>query len=43
MEHLAREIGITPAGIKYPLKMLRDREEIRKIGPDKGGRWEAIS
>jgi len=40
---LATELGdITADGIKYHLAKLQDSGRLRRIGPDKGGRWEVI-
>lgn len=39
---LAEECGISPDGIKWQLKKLKENKIIRHIGPDKGGHWEII-
>jgi ATP-dependent DNA helicase RecG len=33
---------ITENGVKYQLAKLKKRGLIRRIGPDKGGRWEIL-
>ena len=34
--------NITEDGVKYNLKVLQERELIRRVGPDKGGHWEVV-
>jgi ATP-dependent DNA helicase RecG len=33
---------ISEDGVKYQLAKLKKRGLIRRIGPDKGGRWEVL-
>ncbi len=33
---------ITEAGIKYNLKVLKQKGLLKRVGPDKGGRWEIV-
>lgn len=40
---LAKLIGITAKGVEKQLAKLRSEGIIRRIGPDKGGRWEVMS
>ena len=42
-EELAEKCGVTSDGIKWQLKKLKSQGVIRRIGPDKGGRWEIIA
>ena len=42
MRDLAREIGITPQGIKWQIRKLRQAGRLKQVGPTKGGRWEII-
>ena len=42
MSDLAELIGISAKGVEKNIKILRDQGFIRRIGPDKGGRWEVI-
>ena len=37
---LAELIGLSEDGIKYHLTILQKNGLIKRIGPDKGGRWE---
>jgi ATP-dependent DNA helicase RecG len=34
---------ISEDGLKYQLAKLKKRGLIRRIGPDKGGRWEVLN
>jgi ATP-dependent DNA helicase RecG len=38
---LVRHIGISERAIKMQIEKLKAQGRIRRIGPDKGGRWEA--
>ncbi len=40
---LAFKIGVTDRTVRKELKALKEGRVIRRIGPDKGGRWELIS
>jgi ATP-dependent DNA helicase RecG len=42
-KELAGMIGLTEDGIKFHLKKLKRQKKIRRVGPDKGGRWEVRS
>jgi len=35
-------IGISAKGIEYQLQHLKNKNLIRRVGPDKGGHWELI-
>lgn len=39
---LARELGLSPEGIKYHLNKLRAEGVVRHVGPTKSGRWEVL-
>jgi len=39
---LAQQIGLSPDGIKYHLKRLRDNGKIHHVGPTKAGYWEIL-
>lgn len=41
-QELANELGLTVDGVDYNLKKLKMKGLIKRIGPDKGGFWEAI-
>jgi ATP-dependent DNA helicase RecG len=38
---LALHIGITERAIKMQIEKLKSKGRIQRIGPDKGGRWQA--
>ena len=40
IDQLSSEIGITARSIERNLKKLKETDRLRRIGPDKGGRWE---
>jgi ATP-dependent DNA helicase RecG len=37
---LAAQMGSTPASVRHHLRALQAQGRIRRIGPDKGGKWE---
>jgi len=39
---LAEAIGITEEGIKFNLAQMQKKGLLKRVGPDKGGRWEAL-
>ena len=39
---LAAQTGSTPASVRHHLRKLQNDGRIRRVGPDKGGRWEVI-
>ncbi|MDE6394242.1 MAG: winged helix-turn-helix transcriptional regulator, partial [Duncaniella sp.] len=39
---IARKIGMHPSSVKRRLEGLVNNGSIRRIGPDRGGRWEII-
>ncbi len=41
-QELIDETGLTRRGIEWNLKKLKNENRIQRIGPDKGGYWEAI-
>lgn len=41
-KELAELVGITADGIKWNLEKLKKTGKIRRIGPDKGGKWDII-
>ncbi len=36
-------LGMSESGVKKTIRRLKDKNLIRRIGPDKGGHWEAIA
>ena len=43
IKELAEAIGITPQGIKYSIRKLKESNKLKRVGPDKGGYWEIIT
>ena len=41
-KELADLLGLTPDGIKWNIEKLKKEGKLRRIGPDKGGKWEVI-
>ena len=41
-QEMADKIGISSRAVEKNLSKLKDSNVIRRIGPDKGGRWEII-
>lgn len=41
-KQLSELCGISQDGIKWHLKNLQKENKIRRVGPDKGGRWEVV-
>lgn len=39
---LARVAGLTPKGVEWNLKRLKEAGVLKRVGPDKGGRWVVI-
>jgi ATP-dependent DNA helicase RecG len=42
IQELSEAIGLTYAGAKKNMTKLKKQQKIRRVGPDKGGRWEVI-
>ncbi len=42
MTELAEIIGISPKGVEWQISKLKKEGRIKRIGPDKGGRWEVM-
>ena len=42
-KELAEMIGLSIAGIEKNLRQMKGNNQIRRIGPDKGGHWEVIA
>ena len=40
---LAEEIGISAKGVEKQLGILKATNRLRRIGPDKGGKWEVVA
>jgi ATP-dependent DNA helicase RecG len=39
---LASRIGVQNRTIERNIKRLQEQDRLRRVGPDKGGRWEVI-
>lgn len=42
IDELAKELGISSRGVKKNLHKPKEQGLLRRIGPDRGGRWEVI-
>ena len=42
MEELSLTCGLSVDGVKWNLKQMKNRNLIRRVGPDNGGHWEVI-
>ena len=42
LAELANATGLSVAGVKKNIRKLKDANLLRRIGPDKGGHWEAV-
>jgi ATP-dependent DNA helicase RecG len=42
IEQLAAELGITDRAVKKQLHNLKKQDRLKRIGPDRGGHWEAV-
>ena len=41
-QQLVKTTGLSRRGIEWQLNQLKAKGIIRRIGPDKGGRWEVV-
>ncbi len=41
-KELAMAVGLSEDGVKYHLGNLKRSGRIRRVGPDRGGRWEIV-
>ena len=39
---MAREVGISTRAVEKHLSNLKAKGRLRRVGPDKGGHWEAV-
>ncbi len=39
---MAEIIGITGRGVRKQIENLKAQGKLRRVGPDKGGRWEVL-
>jgi ATP-dependent DNA helicase RecG len=40
-QELAQALGITPKGVEWQVRKLKEEGLLKRVGPDKGGHWEA--
>ncbi len=43
IQEIANAIGLSIAGVEKIIRLLKKSGDLRRIGPDKGGRWEIAS
>ena len=41
--HLAKQSGLSLSGVEKNVRQLKQAGLLKRIGPDKGGRWEVIN
>jgi ATP-dependent DNA helicase RecG len=42
MAELARATGLSPKGVEWNIRSMKEDGVLKRIGPDKGGRWEVV-
>lgn len=42
IKEIANNLNLSVDGIRWNIKKLKESNRLRRIGPDKGGRWELI-
>ncbi len=42
LAELANATGLSVAGVRWNIRKLKDANLVRRVGPDKGGHWEAV-
>ena len=42
MAELARVTGLSAKGVEKNIRILREEDIIRRVGPDNGGHWEVM-
>ena len=43
MAQMAKELGVHPSTVKKHLRNLKHQGRLKRVGPDKGGKWELVS
>lgn len=43
MAQMAEELGVHPSTVKKHLRNLKHQGRLKRVGPDKGGKWELVS
>ena len=41
-KELSEALGINPSAVQKHIQKLKERDLLRRIGPDKGGHWEIL-
>jgi ATP-dependent DNA helicase RecG len=41
-QELAKRLNMTVYSVRQNLQKLKEKNKIRRVGPDKGGHWEVI-
>lgn len=41
-DELAAALGITRKGVEWQIRRMKQDGKLKRIGPDKGGRWEVL-
>ena len=42
IKELAKQIEITPKGIEWQIRNLKQKGVLERIGPDRGGHWKVM-
>ena len=42
LPQVAKETGLSLAGVKKNVRQLKEEGRLRRVGPDKGGHWEVV-
>lgn len=42
IQQLAAKLGKSDSAVKRTIRQLRESGRLRRVGPDKGGRWEVV-
>ncbi len=37
------QLGLSSRAVEKRIKLLREHDVIRRVGPDKGGHWEVVA
>lgn len=40
---IAMQLGLSSRAVEKRIKLLREHDIIRRVGPDKGGHWEVVA
>ena len=42
-KEIIMEAGLTRRGVEWNIARLKEQRRIKRIGPDRGGRWEVVA